>query len=307
MVLSLTANASTPSGRSQEEPQSIAFARYIASLENPNPFSQPGLVGVVVEASLPQLYKDAVVVAICDSDASARRKCRFLDVEGDGAVVNEVVARFFAMQSQAGDRPASSIAITPANYRFRYAGEVRTGESSAYIYKIRPKKSQPGTMVGEIWLDSGTGAELMLKGRVNEAHTIGHADVVRETKMRDGSARARVTHLTFGVPRLGPSEIVVTECLLQPEDGLELPPHPRSTSRKMFQGFRLSHDPAPRLRGVSSSQIRRRLQPGSVPVPPFAIQFFLTLNAECGPRHGEQPLSMNPFAAFFAHAKAAEA
>jgi len=238
MVLSLTAHASTLSEPSQEVIRSLSFARYIASLGEPDPFSQPGLVGVVVEASLPQLYKEAVMVVIWGSDGMARRECRFLDIDGDGTVLKEVIARFLAMRREAGGLPVSSIAITPANYRFRFAGEVKTGESSAYVYKIRPKKSQSGLMIGEIWMDSGTGTELMLKGRVKGASAIGRADVVRETRLINRSAYARVTHLTFAVPRLGPGVVVVTECLLPPEDNLEPQAHDRSTSQNMLQRHR---------------------------------------------------------------------
>ncbi len=195
------------------------------------------MVAILVEASLPQLYKQALMVVICESDETGRKAYHVLDIEGDGAVFNEVIARFFASWALVGDLPKSTIAVTPANYRFRFAGTVSTGESSAYIYKIRPKKGRPVPVDGEIWMDSSTGAELMLKGRVKGALTMQHADMVRETTVVNESVCQRVTHLSFVTPRLGPGQIVVTECPLQP--GVEPAPPPNlSTSRNMLLGIR---------------------------------------------------------------------
>ena len=56
--------ASDLSVRSQSRPESVAFARYIASLEQPDPFTEGGPVAVLIESSLPHLYKDAQLLAI---------------------------------------------------------------------------------------------------------------------------------------------------------------------------------------------------------------------------------------------------
>jgi hypothetical protein len=39
---------------------------------------------------------------------------------------DEVINRYFDLQEQIENLPVSSIAITPANYKFRFAGEART-------------------------------------------------------------------------------------------------------------------------------------------------------------------------------------
>ena len=50
--------------RPQARPEIVAFARYVASLEQHHPFSGAGPVAVLIEASLPHLYKDAQLLAI---------------------------------------------------------------------------------------------------------------------------------------------------------------------------------------------------------------------------------------------------
>jgi len=45
----------------------------------------------------------------------------------------------------------------------------------------------------------------------------GRVDVVRDTRLMNGSACARVTHVGFTVPLLGRAEVVITEIVLASE------------------------------------------------------------------------------------------
>ena len=50
----------------------VAFARYIASLQQRNPFTESGPIGVEIEASLPGLAKRASMLAVRQTGASER-------------------------------------------------------------------------------------------------------------------------------------------------------------------------------------------------------------------------------------------
>jgi hypothetical protein len=69
-------------------------------------------------------------------------------------------------------------------------------------------------------MDSDTGAEVMLTGYVINVPSIGRTDVVRDTKLLNGLAYARVTRLTFELPRLGRGEPVIKEHLLLPDNDM---------------------------------------------------------------------------------------
>lgn len=202
--------------------QSLAFARYIATLNGRDPFEQAGPVAVRIEASFPELYKDALVLAIRIPGEDGRPIYGVLGVAGDGAVLSEVVGRYLALQAQLANLQPSSLAVTPGNYKFRPAGEVNTGGTQAYIYRITPKSRRPGLLTGRIWTDSKTGAEILLAGHLTKLSAIGGpADFVRDTRLRNGSPYTRVTHLTFAVRNLGRAELVVTEYVIQPESGAQ--------------------------------------------------------------------------------------
>ena len=208
--------------RSQSRPESIAFARYIASLEPHGPFSEGGPVAVLIEASLPHFYKDAQLLVVRRMGENERSEYRIVGIVGDGAALDEVATRYFALQKEIENLPLSSIQISPENYKFRLRGEVKTGIGSAYVYDITPRKRRPGLFKGQIWIEIGTGAEVLISGRLDGVPSIGSSvDFVRETKL-DGPEYVRVTHLSFAVPLLGRSELVVTERPLPRQDDIQM-------------------------------------------------------------------------------------
>jgi hypothetical protein len=197
--------------------RALAFARYTTSHAERDPFKQSGPIGVLIEASLPELYKSAALVAFRGQGEDRRSELHVLQIAGDGTVADEVIERYFALR-QVDILPLSSVAITPSNYKFHYAGEVKTGGAAAYVYDITPKKNRPGLLLGKIWMDAGTGDEVMLSGHLMDLPANGgRVDVVRDTKLMNGSALARVTHVGFTVPLLGRAEVVITEMVLTPE------------------------------------------------------------------------------------------
>ena len=67
-------------------------------------------------------------------------------------------------------------------------------------------------------MDSSTGNEVMLSGHMTDpTATNGRIEFVRDTKLMNGSAYARVTHVAFTIPLLGRAEVSVTEVPLTPE------------------------------------------------------------------------------------------
>jgi hypothetical protein len=218
--------------RSQSRPETIAFARYIASLEK-HPISEQPLA-VMIEASLPQLYKDAQLLAIKKTGENERSEYLLLGIVGDGAAVDEVTTRYFALQQEIESLPASSVQISPENYKFRLRGEVKTGAGSAYVYDVTPRKRRPGLFKGQIWIEAGTGAEVLISGRLQGTSSIGGSiDFVRETSS-DGAAYARVTHLTFIIPLLGRGELVVTERPLASQNEIQAPQEPSKRESSML-------------------------------------------------------------------------
>ena len=172
---------------------------------------------VDIDAKLPKLEKHGKLLALRKISRLGLITYKALGFSGDNTVKQEVITRYLAAESAA--RENGTIAITPANYKFRFAGEVSTGGTPAYIYRITPKRGRRGLLKGQIWIDSDSGTELMVSGRVATLPSIhGSVEVVRETRLLNGSPSGRLTHVMFTLPNLGRAEVVVTEYLLRPRD-----------------------------------------------------------------------------------------
>lgn len=210
-----TARANDVSIPAPRSPRAAAFARYIATLQEQDSLAASGATGILIEASLPELYKEATLLVIRAPGENRRSQYLPLQIKGDGTVVDEVIARYAALQAHFDDVPAPAATISPANYKFRFAGEVTTGGTAAYVYQMTPRKRRPGAFEGQLWMDCGRGRQLMLRDHMIDAPSIGgRADLVRDTKLLNGSAYAQVMHLAFSIPRLGRSELVITELVL---------------------------------------------------------------------------------------------
>jgi len=197
-----------------------AFAQYITLQAQREPLANSKPTGVVIEASLPELYKSATLYGVRMQGENEDKNLMVVQIAGDGTVAEEVIERYLRLQGLFDALPLSSVAVTPANYKFQFAGEVKTGGSAAYMYNITPKKNRPGLLAGQVWMDSGSGHEVMLTGHLVDLPAFaGFVNVVRDTKLVEGSAFARVTHVTFSIPQLGRAEVVTTEVPL----ALELP------------------------------------------------------------------------------------
>ena len=62
--------------------------------------------------------------------------------------------------------PYSSVAVTPANYKFRYLSSRETNqELRCMCFQITPKQKREGLIRGQIWIDSQTGIAVHQAGR----------------------------------------------------------------------------------------------------------------------------------------------
>jgi len=188
----------------------MAFARYISGREHENAWS---VETVEIDASLPKLGKHGRLRAIRRLLPLGKPEYQVLEIAGDETIKQQVIARYLSAQVRAAAIPASSVAITLTNYKFRYQGAVKTGESTAYVFLITPRRKREGLIKGALWLDGETGAVVRESGFLVKRPSIfvKRVDVTRETALRDGNAAMRVTHLSVNTRLVGRAELVVQE------------------------------------------------------------------------------------------------
>jgi hypothetical protein len=238
LVIPMNAPAGTASIVEPASSAGLAFARYIASVQERNPFTESRPVAVEIDASLPGLYRETRFWAIREIGESERSQYRVLQIEGDGIVAQEVIAPYLELQEQLEELPFSSVEITPSNYKFQFKGEVGTGGALAYVYQITPKKKRDGLIQGQLWIDSVTGEAILQAGRFVKTPSpfLGRIEVVRGTQLLNGNPRIRITHVTIETPRAGHAELTITEIPLtavEEEHGLKSAPLAQKRPRRI--------------------------------------------------------------------------
>jgi hypothetical protein len=188
----------------------LAFARYTAGLELASPWN---LETVEIEAALPKLEKHAHLSAIRRLLPLGKPEYQMVKLAGDRTVTRQVIARYLAAEVRAAAIPAPSVAITPANYKFRYKCALNIGESVIYTFLIAPRKKREGLIKGELWIDGETGAVVRQSEYLVERPSIfvKRVNVIQETALRDGIAEERVTHLSVDTRLVGRAELTIHE------------------------------------------------------------------------------------------------
>jgi hypothetical protein len=208
----------------------MAFARYTAGVEQGSAWD---LETVDIAASLPKLDKKGKLHAIRRLLPFGKPEYQVLELAGDQTVRQQVIIRYLTGEVRAAAIPRSEVAITPANYKFRYKGPVKRGETVAYVFQITPHQKRDGLIKGELWLD-GDGAAVRQSGRLVKRPSIfvKRVDVTRETVVKDGLAAVRITHLAVDVRLVGRAELTIEERpYTVPENVVALSPAERPEER----------------------------------------------------------------------------
>jgi hypothetical protein len=168
---------------------------------------------VEIHASIPRLAKTGRLQAIRSMDRPGDVRYQIVQLTGDATVKNQVIARYLNAQERASQTTPSSVALTPANYKFAYRGIVDDGERFAYTFRISPRKKRDGLIKGEVWLDVGTGIPIRRSGYLVKRPSpwIKRVAVTQEDSLRDGAVQSRLTHIVVDTRLVGRAEMVISE------------------------------------------------------------------------------------------------
>lgn len=187
----------------------MAFARYLAGhVQTANWNAE----AIEVDACLPGMKKQGRLLAVRRL-LLGKPEYEVLEIAGDKTVRQQVILRYLSAETQAAAVPAYLVAITPANYSFRYNGQVEIADAKAYSFSIKPRKKREGLIRGELWIDAATGAVLRQSGYLvkNPSIFVKRVTVTRVTEVREGFAEERITHLSIDTRLIGRAELIIHE------------------------------------------------------------------------------------------------
>ncbi|MGH9731247.1 MAG: hypothetical protein ACRD4A_06055, partial [Candidatus Acidiferrales bacterium] len=143
---------------------------------------------VSLDAKLPRLAKHGKLHALYRISKMGKITYRALGFTGDNAVKNEVIARYMDAECKAhGDQ---SLAITPANYKFKFKGAEYRDSRDVYVFDLKPRRKISGLFRGELWLDPETGLPVRESGKFVKTPSIFLKTIVfvRDYEIRNGLA-----------------------------------------------------------------------------------------------------------------------
>src|SRR5580704_10254387 len=190
---------------------SRVLALYLASAAQGDPWSAPNEAMLEVDAYLPRLGEEGHLRAIRAWAESKTPEYQVIHFDGDASVKQQVIARYLNAEQQAAAMPASSLALTPANYKFRYVGA--SSGTSVYVFRITPRKKRSGLINGELWIDGATGLLIHEAGYLVKRPSvfIRHFKIVRDVRLQDGAPYIRTTQIEIDARFVGRAELTITE------------------------------------------------------------------------------------------------
>jgi hypothetical protein len=209
MVVASSAHAADLVRERGRTDAAAALERYLGRTGTP---SRP-VAGLEIHASIPRLAKTGQMQAIRSMDGPGGVRYQVIQLTGDGTVKHQVIARYLNVQERASQMTPSSVALTPANYKFAYKGIVDDGERFAYAFRISPRKKRDGLIKGEVWLDVATGIPIRRSGYLVRRPSlwIKRVAVTQEDLLRDGAVQSRLTHIVVDTRLVGRVEMVISE------------------------------------------------------------------------------------------------
>jgi hypothetical protein len=182
---------------------SAVLERYSAGLADRG--LDTATVTLEIEASVPNLQKQARIEAI-RRWTDGKREYQFVTIEGDRLVRNEMIARYFSIDTE---RAPLAAPITKSNYKFRFVAN----KGTVSVFQITPRKKRKGMIAGEMWIDNETGLVTHLAGRMVKSPSVmlRSIGISQEMEIRHGATFARETHLNIDVRFTGPAELTIRE------------------------------------------------------------------------------------------------
>jgi hypothetical protein len=164
---------------------------------------------VNIDAQLPKLEKHGKLRALRKISLLGQITYKALGFSGDNTVKQEVITRYLAAESSA--RENGTIAITPANYKFRYMGRLVQRGVTTQILEVTPRKKAVGLFKGQIWIDAASGMPVREVGQFVKTPSVFLKKIafVRDYEIRNGVAFPSHIQSTVDTRIVGRAELEI--------------------------------------------------------------------------------------------------
>lgn len=163
--------------------------RYLNAVSQQQGRLRGATMEVEIDAKLPSLNKWGKLNALRYISQIGKISYLMRSFVGDDTVKKDVIARYLQAEVQAQDTN-QQVAITPANYKFKYKGQQLRNDQVVHVFQLSPHKKKVGLFKGELWVDPETYLPVRESGRLvkNPSVFLKRVDFVRDYKIENGIA-----------------------------------------------------------------------------------------------------------------------
>lgn len=199
-----------PSAATAPGPDSVVEHYWAAAQQQERAF-QGSSMEVNIEASLPKLRKHGRLQGLRRISRLGRITYEALRFEGDNSVKHYVIAKYLAAETEAQSEGAPSLAVTPANYKFKYKGPAQSGGQAVQVFEVTPRHKLVGLFKGEIWIDARTFLCVRESGHLVKTSSVflKRIEFVKEYEIQGGISVPRQIHSLVYTRLVGPAELTI--------------------------------------------------------------------------------------------------
>lgn len=208
-----SADTEQPSGNSAD---TSVIQKFVQATQGHEDSMRGSSIQVSIEASIPKLKEHGTLKALRRISRVGTVVYRNVKFQGDTTIKNEVIARYLSAEQQTqGDQ---SIAITPANYKFKSKGTKSSPQGEVYVFQLTPRKKRVGLFKGELWVDAKTYVPVLEKGKLvkNPSIWFKQFEFERDFKIEGGVAIPKRVEVTADVRLFGKVEMDINYSDYQP-------------------------------------------------------------------------------------------
>ena len=192
-------------------PSAAILNRYLQATQMHDDALRGASMEVEINASIPKLKENGKLHALRKISRVGQITYHVLAFQGDNTIKNQVIARYLQAEQQGqGD---TNLAITPANYKFKYKGEKETTDGTpVYAFSLAPRKKKIGLFKGEMWLDPHTYLPVFEKGRFvkNPSIFFKKVDFERAFAIQNGVAIPEYMNSTIDTRLIGKVQLNIS-------------------------------------------------------------------------------------------------
>ena len=185
--------------------------QYCAASKRQEQILTSATMDVDMSASLPRLKKQGRLHALRHITALGRITYDALRFEGDNTVKSQVIARYLTAEAEAQKTQAPEMAVTPANYKFKYKGLAQLDGRPSHLFQVTPRKKRTGLFKGDVWIDAATFLRVQESGYLVKSPSIFLKRVVflRRYEIRDGMSLPLQVQSTVETRLVGTAELTI--------------------------------------------------------------------------------------------------